>query len=128
MNSPVIFFDGVCNLCNSSIQFVIRQDKKRVFRFAPLQSKVASVLLKNHDVVDSVILLKGEKVFIKSDAAFEIIKEFHFFWKLLLIFKIFPKFIRNSVYDFIAKNRYKWFGKRNDCMIPTEELKSLFLD
>ncbi len=127
----VIFFDGICNLCNNSVKFIIRHDKKRVFKFAAFQSKISEELLRDFDIdesIDSVILLKKNKIYVKSDAAFEIIKDFSFFWKLLMIFKILPKFIRDSVYDYIAKNRYKWFGKRDECMIPTKELQSLFLE
>ena len=131
MDYNIIFFDGVCNLCNSTVNFIIRHDKKRAFKFSTLQSKISADLLKNFkidDGIDSVILLKAGKIYFKSDAAFEIIKAFNPLWKLFLVFKIIPKFIRDSIYDFIAKNRYKWFGKKEACMIPTKELKSLFLD
>ena len=131
MKNYIILFDGVCNLCNSSVSFIIRNDKRKVFRYASLQSTIAANMLSNfeiNDQVDSVFLIKQNRLYQKSDAAFEIIKEFNFFWKLLLVFKIVPKFIRDSVYDYIAKNRYKWFGKKEVCMIPTKELKSLFLD
>ncbi|MGD8781490.1 MAG: thiol-disulfide oxidoreductase DCC family protein [Ignavibacteria bacterium] len=131
MNKPVIFFDGVCNLCNASINFIIKHDYKKVFRYAPLQSEISKKLLKSSSIVngiDSVVLLKNNEIFIKSDAAFEILKEFRPFWKMLLVFKLLPKFIRDHLYDYIAKNRYKWFGKKEECMVPTRELKSLFLN
>ena len=131
-NKSVILFDGVCNLCNNSIQFIIKRDKKQRFLYASLQSDAAqSILLqfqsKNSDF-DSIVLIENKKMYQKSTAILKIIKHLPSFWKLNYAFIIVPKFIRDSVYTWLAKNRYKWFGKRETCMVPTKELKILFLD
>ncbi len=129
--NKIILFDGVCNLCNSSVNFVIKHDTKNVFKFAALQSEVGKELISKFDIdtskVDSIILIDGEKHYEKSSAALHISKELSGAYPLLFGFMIFPKFVRNAVYDYIAKNRYKWFGKSENCMIPTVELKNKFL-
>lgn len=128
----IILFDGVCNLCNSSITFVIKRDKKDMFRYAPLQSTIGQELAAKHNIdlgkVDSIILVTEDKAVAKSTAALRIAKHLSGGWPLMAAFLILPAFIRNIVYDFIARNRYKWFGKKDSCMIPTPELKSKFLD
>lgn len=130
-DKSVIFFDGVCNLCNGFVQFIIKHDKKAKFRFAALQSDFAKQELLKKDVsvgeLSSVILLTEKGVFTKSTAALKIASQLSGFWKAAYIFIIIPKFIRDFVYDIIAKNRYKWFGKETHCMIPTPELKERFL-
>jgi predicted DCC family thiol-disulfide oxidoreductase YuxK len=134
MNSPhpVILFDGVCNLCNRSVQFIIKRDKKKQFLFASLQGKTGGELLKKFDlpanVFNSFILIEGENIYSRSTAALRIAKQLGGGWKLLYGFMILPRFIRDAIYNLIAKNRYKWFGKRDECMIPTPELKERFLD
>lgn len=129
-NEPIIFFDGVCNLCNASVQWIILRDKKKQFRFAPLQGNTAKELLKisQDEAPQSVILYHKGKVFNKSSAALRIAILLGFPFNLTGIFFIVPSFIRNIVYDWIARNRYRWFGKKDACMIPTPELKTLFLD
>ena len=132
-DKKIILFDGVCNLCNSSIQFVIKHDKKNRYKFAALQSDVAKMLLNERGIdssqIDSIILIDPETAYyIKSSAALEISKSFGGGWRLLSIFEWVPRPIRDWIYDLIAKNRYSWFGKQNDCMIPTPELKAKFLD
>ncbi|WP_127136705.1 thiol-disulfide oxidoreductase DCC family protein [Flagellimonas oceanensis] len=132
-NKKIILFDGVCNLCNSSVQFVIKRDKKDIFRYAALQSETGQELVKQRHIdtskVDSIILIEpGVAYYTKSDAALEIAQELGGLWKLSTIFTWIPTCIRNSIYDFVAKNRYKWFGKQESCMIPTPELKAKFLD
>lgn len=132
-NKKIILFDGVCNLCNSSVQFVIKRDKKDIFRYAALQSETGQELVKQRHIdtskVDSIILIEpGVAYYTKSDAALEIAQELGGLWKLSSIFTWIPTSIRNSIYDFVAKNRYKWFGKQESCMIPTPELKAKFLD
>jgi predicted DCC family thiol-disulfide oxidoreductase YuxK len=128
---PVILFDGVCNLCNASVQFIIRHDKKQIFRFAALQSAFGQSALKKFNLadknIDSVILVENNSVQLKSDAALNIAKQLGGIYSLFYVFIVVPKFIRNSVYDFIARNRYRWFGKQESCMIPTPELKKLFI-
>ncbi|MBT8181807.1 MAG: DUF393 domain-containing protein [Eudoraea sp.] len=132
-DKKIILFDGVCNLCNSSIQFVIRHDKKNRYKFAALQSDTAKILLNERGIdssqIDSIILIDPNTAYyIKSTAALEIGKSFGGGWRLLSIFEWVPRPIRDWIYDLIAKNRYSWFGKQNDCMIPTPELKAKFLD
>jgi predicted DCC family thiol-disulfide oxidoreductase YuxK len=127
----VILFDGVCNLCNSSVTLVIKNDKAGVFRFAALQSEIGAALIAKFDVdtskTDSILLIDQDKIYAKSTAALKIAKELSGAYPLLYGFMIIPNFIRNWVYDFIAKHRYKWFGKTDMCMIPTPELKNKFL-
>lgn len=127
----IILFDGVCNLCNASVSFVIERDKKNVFQFASLQSSFGQEVLKKHQLsasdFDSMILLQDEIIYQRSDAALRISKELSGAWKLLYGFIIVPRFIRNAVYNFVARNRYKWFGKQEACMIPTPELKAKFI-
>lgn len=132
-DKQLILFDGICNLCNSSVQFVIKHDKKNHFLFAPLQGETGKQIIKLYKIdtstIDSIILYIPEKgIFSKSTAALKISSKLGFPINLASIFLIIPVFIRNWVYDFIAKNRYKWFGKKESCMIPSAELKNKFLD
>lgn len=130
--SSIILFDGVCNLCNSSVQFVIKHDKDKKFMFASLQSTAGQLLLKQFDLplqdFNSFILIENEKVFFKSTAALMVAKHLKGAVKLLYGFIVVPPFIRNGAYNFIAKNRYKWFGKKDSCILPTPELKARFLN
>lgn len=129
----LILFDGVCNLCNSSVLYVIKRDKNHRFLFAPLQSEVGQTLIKTYTIdtskTDSILLYNPitKKVTYKSTAVLQIASKLGLPTNLLLIFFIIPTFLRNIVYDFIAKNRYKWYGKKDACMIPTPELKAKFL-
>ena len=127
----IILFDGVCNLCNSSVQFVIKRDKNSVFRYAALQEEVASRELtkRNEPIpeIDSVILIDGDKVYYRSDAALRIAKHLSGAWPLTQVFWIVPRFIRDAVYNFVGRNRYKWFGKKDSCRMPTPEERARFL-
>ena len=127
----IILFDGVCNLCNSSINFVIKRDKNDAFKFATLQEEVGQLLLKRYSIdsldTDSIILIENGKAYVKSTAALRVARKLSSAWPLMYGFMIIPAFIRNWVYDYIAKNRYKWYGKQDSCMIPTPALKSKFL-
>jgi len=127
----IILFDGVCNLCNGAVQFIIKRDSKDTFRFAALQSETGQRLLAIHQLdfihIDSIVLIKNEKAFIKSSAAFHIAKELSGIWKLAYYYRVIPKFIRDAIYDAIARNRYSWFGKKDQCMVPTVALKKKFL-
>ena len=129
---PIILFDGVCNLCTSSVQFIIRNDPKQHFRFASQQSIVGIELLTKYHIdinkTDSLVLIDQTKVYQKSTAALKIAKQLSNGWNLFYIFILVPAFIRNPIYDFIATNRYKWFGKTAICWVPTPALKNLFLD
>lgn len=127
----IILFDGVCNFCNSSINFIIDHDPEKHFKFAPLQSDFGQKTLlrfnKNTEDFDSVILLKNNQLYQKSEAALEITQYLSGFWKYLVVFKILPTFILNFFYDIIAKNRYRIFGKSDTCRMPTSNLKERFL-
>jgi predicted DCC family thiol-disulfide oxidoreductase YuxK len=132
-NKKIILFDGVCNLCNSAVQFVIKHDKKDTFRFVALQSELGQVILAYIGIdaknIDSIVLYEpGVAYYYKSSAAIQIAKNLGGFWHLGTIFRIIPIGIRNVLYDYIAKNRYKWYGKKESCMIPTPELKIKFLE
>jgi predicted DCC family thiol-disulfide oxidoreductase YuxK len=132
-NKKIILFDGVCNLCNSAVQFVINHDKKDVFRFVALQSELGQQILKHIGInpanIDSIVLYEpGIAYYYKSSAAIQIAKNLGGFLHLGTIFRIIPTVIRNQLYDYIAKNRYKWYGKKESCMIPTPELKIKFLE
>lgn len=131
-NKKIILFDGVCNLCDSAVQFVIKHDKKNIFRFVPLQSELGQEILKHIGInpmnIDSIILYQpGIAYYYKSQAALEIAKNLGGFFHFGTIFKIVPAGIRNHLYDYIAKNRYQWYGKKESCMIPTKESESRFL-
>lgn len=129
----IILFDGVCNLCNSSVIKVIKHDKRNVFLFTALQSETGQKILSELNIdskkMDSIILYSpNESFYKKSSAALRIMNEFGGLWKLTQIFRIFPAAFNNLFYDLIARNRYKWFGKKDSCMIPTPDLKAKFLD
>lgn len=129
---PIILFDGVCNFCNFWVNFSIKRDKEKKLRFAPLQGKTARGLLLQSDLnpekLFSVILIEKGKVYTQSSAAFRLCKYFDGGWKLAYGLMIIPKFIRDFFYNIIARNRYKWFGKREECMVPAEDVKERFLD
>ncbi len=130
-NSNIILFDGICNLCNSYVNKTIKLDKKNKFKFATLQSEVGKKILRecliDPSVTDSIILFENKTAYSKSTAVLKIAKLIGGLYSLAFAFIIIPPFIRNAVYDFIAKNRYKWFGKKETCMVPTEEIKSKFI-
>lgn len=127
---PVILFDGVCNFCDVSVQFILERDPNEIFRFASLQSEAGQGLLKKYHVpedVDSMILIESDKVYFKSSAALRISRHLQGTWKLLYILIIVPAPVRNVVYDIIARNRYKWFGKKESCMLPSPNVRKRFL-
>lgn len=130
---PLLLFDGVCNLCNNFVQTIIRNDKQWLFRFSSLQSgtgqRVLQYIQQNTGTVpDSLILLYKGKLYFKSDAALKTASLLKGKWLLLTVGYIVPRAIRNVIYDIVARNRYKWYGKRDECMVPTPELNSRFLD
>ena len=131
-NKPVIVFDGVCNLCNAAVQFVIKHDKKKQFHFASLQGeygrKILEGLPQSYASLKTFILIEEGKVFTKSTAALKVARKLSTPVNWLYGFIIVPAFIRNGVYNFISKNRYRWFGKKDACMIPSPELKQRFLN
>ena len=128
----IVIFDGVCNFCNSSVNFIIRHDPNAKFVFATLQSKLVQQLFEQYQIdsnkTDSIVLIKNNKTFIKSGAALEIAKELSGIWPIFYVFKIIPSPLRNYLYDLFAARRYKLFGKKDACMIPTAELREWFLD
>ena len=130
MHSPVILFDGVCNLCNSAVQIVIKNDKNSYYKFASLQSEFAQNFLKENNLstqeFSTLILIQGGQYFKKSKAIFKIVKHLpNYSW--LRIFALLPLFFTDFVYDLISNNRFRWFGKRASCWLPTSELKDRFL-
>lgn len=132
-NKKLILFDGICNLCNDSVLKVIKNDKKDLFLFTALQSESGQTIIKSLNIdiskIDSIILYEpGVSYNIKSTAILKIMKDFGGFWLLTQIFWIFPESIRNIFYDYIARKRYKWFGKKESCMIPTPKLKAKFIN
>jgi predicted DCC family thiol-disulfide oxidoreductase YuxK len=132
-NKKIILFDGVCNLCDSLVQFVIKHDPNDVFRFVALQSELGQQILKHIGIdgkhIDSVVLYQpGVAYYYKSNAALEIAKSLGGVFHFGTIFRIIPTGLRNILYDFIAKNRYQWYGKKDQCLIPTPELKAKFLE
>ncbi|MFT4968566.1 MAG: putative DCC family thiol-disulfide oxidoreductase YuxK [Chitinophagales bacterium] len=130
-NSVVIIFDGVCNLCNSSVQMVLKYDKNAYFSFASLQGEYGQNLLKQKNLdaqnYDSFLLLENGQLYTQSSAALRVARKLGFPFILLYPFVLVPKFIRDLVYNFIANNRYRWFGKRDSCMIPQPEFKERFI-
>lgn len=131
-NHKIILFDGVCNLCNGAIQFMIKHDTNDVFRYAALQSDIGRKLIDERNIdtnkVDSIILIEpGVAYYDKSDAALHIGKHLKGYRTIASILYLIPSGLRNIVYDFIARNRYKWYGKKEHCMIPTPELRAKFL-
>lgn len=126
----IILFDGVCNLCNGFIQKIIKADKKDAFRFAALQSEAAQELLKSYpefQEIKTVVFIDGDKIYTRSSAAIRIATKLGGIWSLLRIGWIFPPFIRDGFYNWVSKNRYRWFGQKEQCMVPTPELQQKFL-
>ena len=128
----VILFDGVCNLCNGLVRFIIRRDPNAKFKFASLQSEVGRSLLKqfniNPDLLHSIVVIDNDVAFQRSDAALRIANNLSGGWKILKVFRILPKFFRDTCYNIVATNRYRIFGKKENCMVPTPELKERFVE
>jgi predicted DCC family thiol-disulfide oxidoreductase YuxK len=128
---PLLIFDGVCNLCEWLVIFIVKRDKRSKFRFVAAQSELGQQIQQRNDIDairdSSMILLKDGQIFTRSDAAIEIAKELDGPWTLLRVLAIFPRSLRDLVYTWIGNNRYKWFGFKNQCLLPTEELASRFI-
>lgn len=128
----IIVFDGVCNLCESSVNFVMRRDKSRKFKFAPAQGQVGNKLQSQYNIkaldLETMILIKDGIAYTRSDAAIEVSKNLDGAWKGLVVMKIIPKILRDWAYTLIAKNRYKWFGQKDVCILPSLDIKSRFLE
>ena len=129
---PIILFDGVCNFCNSAVNFVIKRDKNSILKFTTLQSGIAHQMLANQKIpandLSSFVFIENEKIYTRSTAALRVCKYLTGLWPLMYGFIIVPKFIRDGIYNWIAKNRYRWFGKKEECMIPTPQIKAKFLN
>jgi len=128
----IILFDGVCNLCNGAVQFIIKRDRNEKFLFASLQSGFGKDQLKKSGLdplsLQSILVIEGDSVFQRSDAALKIASRLDGIWSYFVVLILVPKMIRDGVYNFIARNRYSIFGKQDSCMIPTSELKTRFID
>lgn len=126
-----ILFDGVCNLCNAGVNFIIDRDKKGVFQFAALQSPNGKFLLNKFDLptgeLKTIVLIDQDKIYTKSTAVLHVAKQLSGLWRLLFVLIIIPRFMRDTCYNTIARNRYKWFGKTNACRVPTSNLKKRFI-
>lgn len=133
VNKKIILFDGVCNLCDNVVQFILKRDKKDIFRFVPLQSELGNQIINYLGIdpakTDSIILYEpGHAYYYKAEAALKIAGELGGIYNLMPILSILPKSFSNWVYDYVARNRYKWYGKKDECMIPTPEMKAKFLE
>lgn len=128
---PIIIFDGLCNLCNSTVNFIIHRDKSCKLQFTPAQSQASIYLQKKYDInlldMETIVLIKNGVVYSKSDAVIQIAKYLDGRWKFISFIKFFPKFLRDMVYSIVATNRYNWFGKKESCMAPSEDTKNRFL-
>lgn len=128
---PVILFDGICNFCNGAVNFTIKRDKYKTIKFAALQSDTGQALLKQYGLpvnfISSFLFIENGKVYNRSTAALRVCRYLKGGWPLCYGLIIVPAFIRNAVYDFIAKNRYKWFGQKDECMVPTPDVRARFL-
>lgn len=135
MNIPkkkvLVLFDGVCNLCNGTVQFIIKRDPQQVFKFASLQSQVGQDLIKKFNLpagsLYSILVVEEDVCYERSEAALRIANRLPWPWNWLTVFRILPRFICDTMYDLIAKNRYRMFGKQDSCMLPTPELRERFL-
>lgn len=131
-DSNIVLFDGVCNLCSGSVQFIIKRDPQAKYKFASLQSDVGQQILKKFNLsqteLHTIILVKSNSFLQRSDAALEIARNLTGGWPLFYVFKIVPRFMRDLIYNWISRNRYSWFGKQDSCWLPTPELKTRFLD
>jgi predicted DCC family thiol-disulfide oxidoreductase YuxK len=131
MTYPIVLFDGVCNLCSTSVQFILQRDPTGKFRFASLQSDLAQRLLTERGLdpkaLDSVVVIDGDRLYRESDAALRIARDMKGAWKALAVFRVIPRPVRDWAYRLIARNRYRWFGKKESCWLPTPELRGRFL-
>lgn len=127
----ILYFDGVCNLCTGVVQWIIRRDRKAAFRFASLQGDTGTAFLRAHGrntaAHDSFIYFRDGRVLDRSTAALHVARDLGFPWNLAYLLILVPRFLRDAVYDLIARNRYRWFGKRESCMVPTEEIRGRFV-
>lgn len=130
-DKPILLFDGVCNLCNGFVQFILLRDPRGIFRFASLQSDIGQMLLEKYGLdsggLDTVVLIKNGRAYTHSEVALEVAPELQGFWQWVALFRLVPRPVRDAVYNWIARNRYRWFGKQDVCMLPRVEWKDRFL-
>lgn len=130
-DKPILLFDGVCNLCNGFVQFILLRDPQGLFQFASLQSDVGQLLLDKYGLdstgLDTVILLKGGRAYTHSDVALEVAPALQGFWQWVAVFRLVPRPVRDAIYNWVARNRYRWFGKQAVCMLPKAEWEGRFL-
>ena len=130
-NEPILLFDGICHFCDHSVQFVIRHDKLNTFKFAALQSNVGQELLKKYNLptenFDSFVFISNNKCYQKSTAALQVCRSLGGIWKILYLLIVIPRPLRDGLYNLVAKNRYNWFGKKDQCMVPPPEVRKRFL-
>jgi len=128
----VVIFDGVCNLCARSVRFILDHEADQTLRFTPLQSAAGSRLMRelglDPDDARTFVLIADGKAYVKSDAAIRLSRYFRRAWKPLGLIKIIPRWIRDRVYDVVARNRYRWFGRLDSCMVPTPDLRTRFIE
>ena len=128
----IVIFDGVCNLCSHSAQFILRHDRLHAFKLATAQSATGRALLIDRsldpDELETFVLLKQGRIYVRSDAALEIAKELDWPWRALAVLRVIPRMFRDPLYNVVARNRYRWFGKMDQCMVPTEEIRSRFVE
>lgn len=128
-NKDIVLFDGICGLCNRSVKFILKKEKTNDLLFSPLQSEFAKAQLSNFNIqTDSIVYIHNNKAYTKSGAALRLCLQLKYFWPLMAVFLIVPSFIRDYVYDFIAKNRITWFGTAEYCEVMTPEIKSRFIE
>lgn len=129
---PIVLVDGVCHFCQGATKFIIQRDPKGIFHFASIQSEVGQKLLKKGGIptetMDTFILIENGKYYTRSTGALRIARQLRFAWPLLYAFIIVPRFLRNAVYNYVARNRYRWFGKSDQCMLPTPEIRERFVE
>lgn len=131
ISMKLILFDGECHICDSFVQFILNRDKENQFLFTSLQSEAGEFIQQKYrvpDHIDSVLFIDGDKVYIKSDAALKVLQNLTFPWNTLIAGKVLPYFIRDNLYDFIARNRHKWFGKKQVCRFPTAQERKKFIE
>ena len=127
----IVLFDGVCNLCNGSVQFLLRRDRRRRFRFAALQSAAGRALLEQYGLstqtLETIVVLEGGQARVRSDAALHLARRLPWPWPALAVFRILPRPLRDALYTFVARHRYRWFGRTESCMLPTPDVADRFL-
>lgn len=130
-NRHIVIFDGVCNFCNDAVNFIIKRDPNGIFAFTPMQSELAHEIMARYGIsnvgIDTFLLIKNDQCFVFSGAALEITKDLTGFWYFFNVFKLVPGPIRDAIYKMFARNRYKLFGKKDTCMVPSKEVRSRFV-